>query len=238
MKAAAPSLFALRRILAFRDVSEVELERLAKQMLIRNFPRKAVIIRQGEPSSHIYFLVSGYVKVCRGGALSQLNANDRRGRDRQEIALAILGEGHMLGEMAALTEAPRSASVVALSDCSLIQFEREAFLDSVRRNPEVSFFIMRYLVTRLRDANRHIDLMKTAIDVRVKGLLRNLKEIGLPADLYPSNAEIGRMVGASREAVSQVVQQIESARTGHKSLPESSETLSWDAAHSGEAAQR
>lgn len=209
-KAAIPSLAALRSILAFRDVSDIELKRLAEQMVMRNYPKKAVIIRQGEPSSHIYFLVSGFVKVCRGGPLSQLGADDRRGRDRQEIALAILGAGHMLGEMAALTDAARSASVVALSECSLIQFEREAFLDSARRNSEVTFFIMRYLVVRLRDANRQIDLMKTGVDVRIRGLLRNLHEIGLPEDLYPSNAEIGRIVGASREAVSQVIQQIRS----------------------------
>jgi len=127
-----PSLFALRSVLAFRDVAEDELKRLAMQMTVRNYRRKEVIVRQGEPSSHIYFQVSGFVKVCRGGPLSQRNADDRRGRDRQEVALAILGPGHMLGEMAALTDAPRSASIVALSDCSLLQFERQAFIDSAR----------------------------------------------------------------------------------------------------------
>lgn len=206
-----PSLFALRSVLAFRDVAEDELKRLAMQMTVRNYRRKEVIVRQGEPSSHIYFQVSGFVKVCRGGPLSQRNADDRRGRDRQEVALAILGPGHMLGEMAALTDAPRSASIVALSDCSLLQFERQAFIDSARRYPEVSFFVMRYLVTRLRDSSRQIDLMKSPIDVRVIALLRNLREIGLPQELYPSNAEIARMVGASREAVSQVVQQFKAA---------------------------
>jgi len=53
--------------------------------------------------------------------------------------------------------------------------------------------------------------MKAPIDVRVVALLRNLREIGLPQELYPSNAEIARMVGASREAVSQVVQQFKEA---------------------------
>lgn len=210
MNTVAPSLFALRSIHAFRDVDEDELRRLATQMVVRNCRKKEVIIRQGEPSAHIYFLISGFVNVSRGGPLSHLYAEDRRNRDRQEVALAILGAGHMLGEMSALTANSRSASVIALSDCSLVQFERDSFLQSARRNPDISFFVMRYLVTRLRDANRQIDLMKAPIEVRIMGLLRHLREIGMPEELHPSKAEIARMVGASREAVSQVVQQLKS----------------------------
>ena len=199
------SLHALHRLDPFRNLPEPELKWLARHMSLQTYPKKTVILKQDESSDYLAFILTGFVKVYRGGSISQLAKVDNRRRPRKEVALAILGTGHMVGEAAALAQTKRTASVVALSDCTLVQFEFDAFMECARRNPEVALFVMQYLANRVIAANRQIDLQLASIESRVVALLRNLGEIGLPPSLYPSNAEIGRMVGTSREMVSRIV---------------------------------
>lgn len=206
---ATTSLLALRSFPAFNELPESELKHLASQMKLCSYAKKTTILRQGEPSSHIYFLVSGFVKITRGGELANQYPGDKRGHQRKELALAIYGPGHMLGELASLAGTQRSASVIALSDCNLIQLEHTAFIECATRNPSVALFTMRYLASRLVESNRQIELLRSSVEARIIGLLRNLNQIDLPPEIFPSNAEIGRMVGASREMVSKVVSKMQ-----------------------------
>ncbi len=200
-----PSLLALRSFPAFEELSDTELLRLAQKMRLCSYPKKSVVVRQGEPSNHIYFLVSGFVKITRGGSLDQPVSEEHRSHQRKEVAIAILGPGHMLGELASLAETRRSASVITISDCNLIELEHTAFIECLERNPSVALFIIRYLAQRLVESNRQVELLRGNVETRIAGLFRKLENSGLPQDVFPSNAEIGRMVGASREMVSKVV---------------------------------
>lgn len=199
------SLHALHRLLPFQNLPEAELNRLAGKMLLQTYPKKTVILNQGDSNNHVYFILAGFVKVYRSGSMSQLGRADNRLRPRKEVALAILGAGDMLGELAALAKTKRAASVVAFSDCTLVQIEYAAFMECAQRNPDLALFVMQYLANRVIAANRQIDLQLASIESRVVALLRNLGDIGLPPALFPSNAEIGRMVGTSREMVSRIV---------------------------------
>jgi CRP/FNR family transcriptional regulator, cyclic AMP receptor protein len=206
MLESVPSLLALQSIPVFAGLPEAELKKLAARARLRAFARKAIIVKHGEPSRDVFFLLAGFVKICRGGDLSRLRpVSDRRARPRQEVALAILGPGHIVGEAAVLTQANRSASVVALTNCDLIQFEPEDFIDAVRRSPDLAMAIMRHMATRIADANRQLDLLQSRVDARIRGLMRQFRDIGLPEDSFPSNAEIARMVGSTREVVSRAL---------------------------------
>lgn len=202
------SLLALRSFPAFEALAEPELMRLAQKMRLCSFPKRSTVLKQGEPSNHIYFLVSGFVKITRGGNVTDTVKNEKRNRARKEIAIAILGPGNMLGELASLAETQRSASVIALSDCNFIQLEHTAFIECAERNPSVALFVMRYLAARLVESNRQIELLRSSVEARIAGLLRSLQKSGVPQEIFPSNAEIGRMVGASREMVSKVLHKI------------------------------
>jgi CRP/FNR family cyclic AMP-dependent transcriptional regulator len=199
----------LRSFHAFEELPEAELMHLAKHMKLCSYPKKAIILKQGEPTNDIYFLVSGYVKIIRGG-IGSLTTDDRRKQKRQEIVLAILGPGHMIGELASLAATRRTASVIALSECKLIQLEHNAFIECAKRNSSVSLFTMRYLASRLVESNRQNELLRSSVVARIAGLLRSLQDSGLPQDIFPSNAEIGRMVGVSGEIVSRVIQKMNS----------------------------
>ena len=58
--------------------------------------------------------------------------------------------GAIVGEMAIIDDSPRSATVVAKSDCRFLPIERERFNFLVQRKPEFALHVMRVMVDRLR----------------------------------------------------------------------------------------
>ncbi len=73
------------------------------------------LLREGEPGGDLYVIRSGRVEVFR----ERQREGDRR---RLRVTLAELGPGDCLGETSLLGTLPRTASVVALTDCALSRF--------------------------------------------------------------------------------------------------------------------
>ncbi len=61
-----------------------------------------------------------------------------------------LGPGGVFGELALVEQAPRLASAVAETDCSLLPISRNAFLTLVKTNPEFAASLLRALAERLK----------------------------------------------------------------------------------------
>jgi CRP-like cAMP-binding protein len=79
------------------------------------------IVREGDPADAAYVIVTGTFGVTIGGELR------RR-----------LGPGDLFGERGLLLEAPRSATVTADIDGTLLRLDRDAFLALVRTEPRTS----------------------------------------------------------------------------------------------------
>jgi CRP-like cAMP-binding protein len=94
-------------------------------------------IREGESGDALYLVLEGKVRVHSG-----------------ERTFKELGERECVGEMSILDSEPRSASVTASSDATLLKIGREEFRDILAERPEISLGIIRVLTRRLRDANR------------------------------------------------------------------------------------
>ena len=72
---------------------------IAATGVVRNFPKNAVLINEGDTGDSLFIVLSGRVKVY---------ASNEAGR---EIVLSFFGPGEYVGEMS-LDGSPRSASVV------------------------------------------------------------------------------------------------------------------------------
>ncbi|MBN8610457.1 MAG: cyclic nucleotide-binding domain-containing protein [Deltaproteobacteria bacterium] len=80
-------------------------------------PAGNTVIAEGEPGTSFFVLASGEVRVTK----------KRVGPDGGDVVeLAKLHEGAIFGEMALVSAAPRSATVTALRDSDLLEFDREA----------------------------------------------------------------------------------------------------------------
>src|SRR5439155_11433946 len=96
----------------FRDLSPGELEVLLARLVPVSVAAGRVVIRQGETGERFYVVHLGRVVVDRDG---------------QE--LARLGPGDAFGEIALLLDVPRTATVTALEDTSLLALEAHDFRD-------------------------------------------------------------------------------------------------------------
>lgn len=100
----------------------------------------AVSVAQGESffienqqSDKMYLLLEGEVSLVRG---------------RKPIDVVRAGE--IFGEMAAITQQPRSATAVARTDCRAVSLDAKQFRLAIQRTPEFAFMLMNIMVNRLR----------------------------------------------------------------------------------------
>jgi CRP-like cAMP-binding protein len=99
-------LFSELRAEAFRA--------LLPALVLRRVAAGEVILAEGEPGQSFFVIARGEVSVAR--ALAQGG----------ETVLATLHEGAIFGEMALVSAAPRSATVRAVADTDLLEFDRAA----------------------------------------------------------------------------------------------------------------
>lgn len=91
------------------------------------------VFREGDLGDSLYLVVSGTVRVHSG-----------------EKEIALLGERQVFGEMALLDSEPRSASVTAVSDVTLLRIQQEDFADILSEKSEIAQGIIKVLSRRLR----------------------------------------------------------------------------------------
>jgi signal transduction histidine kinase len=69
------------------------------------------------------------------------------------IEIARAGHGEIVGEMSLIDQSPRSATVIAESECETIEVGREQFLELVRAEPEFALAVMSDLSRKLRKSD-------------------------------------------------------------------------------------
>jgi len=104
-------------------------------------PYKAgeVIFKAGDTGSEFFVIRDGRVAVKVG--------------DR---TVETLGSSEIFGEMAIVDAKPRSATVVAETDCVVVPMSEKQFLLMVREAPYFALAVMRVLAERLRVANAEL----------------------------------------------------------------------------------
>ncbi|MBX6385453.1 MAG: Crp/Fnr family transcriptional regulator [Microbispora sp.] len=163
----------------------------------RHFEAGSVLVRSGEPSTDVALLLSGCVKVT---------ADSQEGRP---ILLAVRVSGDLIGELAALDQEPRSATVVAAVDTKTRVLDRKTFLDFVESRPVVALTLQRSIVRKLRMATRYrIDISGAPVVVRVARVLDQLATSYGRAnsdlvhiDVPLSQTEMAALVGAAVPSV-------------------------------------
>jgi CRP/FNR family transcriptional regulator, cyclic AMP receptor protein len=195
------SLILLRTVPLFEGLDDTELERIARVAGRRRAARGEQLVRAGEPAESLLIMLNGRSKVTNF---------DEEGR---EIILAWLGPGEFFGEMGLIDGSPRSASVIAVENCELMVLGKNEFERCMQDNFQIALKLMRILVHRLREADRHIESL-ALLDVygRVARLLIDMssEEEGQRVIRKKiSKQDMARMIGASREMVSKVMRDLE-----------------------------
>jgi CRP/FNR family transcriptional regulator len=104
----ASAVELLARVPLLSGLEPSELERIAQVAIPRSFPKGARVFHEGDRTDACYVIRAGEVRVTREHP------------DGRAIALATLGPGELVGELAMLDGGVRSASVEALTDVDLL----------------------------------------------------------------------------------------------------------------------
>jgi CRP/FNR family transcriptional regulator, cyclic AMP receptor protein len=138
----AERLVFLREVRLFKDIGEPELLALGGSLRERPLRRGQVLFREGELGEEMFIVVRGSIVVSKPV------------KERVEQVLARMGPGDFFGEMSLFDRAPRSATIQADSDASLLALDREALrrLTEVSPRAAAAFFhaLVQVFIERLR----------------------------------------------------------------------------------------
>ena len=183
---------------------EQAIERFLENCRHKRFRAKSSIIKEGDPSYDLFYVISGSVTVL---------TEDDKGR---EIVLAYLNPGDFFGEIGMFDDDKRSAFVRARTNCEIAQMSYNKLKSLNSLFPELLIAIASQMAVRLRKTSRKVtDLAFTDVQGRVARTLLDLcKEPD--AMTHPdgmqiriTRQELGRIVGCSREMVGRVLKHLE-----------------------------
>jgi CRP/FNR family transcriptional regulator, cyclic AMP receptor protein len=168
------------------------------------FRPRDVLLHQHEPSSYVLFVIRGWTKVTAAAV------------NGYEALLALRGPGDIVGESAALTGRPRSATVTALEPVRAVAVERDRFTDFLGHSPDVSYALLGLTSDRMRAADqRRLEFASMNVRERLAALLLELArtnarytETGVELLVPLSKQELAGSVGASREMVQRLLKEL------------------------------
>jgi len=115
-------------------VSDDDLARIAVDLRMRTLPKGAPLFEEGDEGDSVYLIAGGSVRIEKDG-----------------IPLATRGAGDCVGEFALLDDGRRSASAVAATDSSILEWPRAAVFNALSATPVLSRSLFAVLVTKLRE---------------------------------------------------------------------------------------
>ncbi|WP_229399652.1 Crp/Fnr family transcriptional regulator [Micromonospora okii] len=172
------------------------------------YASRATLFHQGEPTHHVALLLSGWAKV---------SAQSRRG---DEVLLAIRGPDDILGELSAIDDRPRSATVTALVPVCARIIPEQQFLQHLQAFPGAMFAMLQHVTTRLRESDaERLRYVSTSSSGRVAALLLDLAERqglrtpdGVVIDLPLTQQELAKAAATSREVVARTLRMLRDRR--------------------------
>jgi CRP-like cAMP-binding protein len=110
----------------------------------REFPVGTVLFREGEPGKEMYVIQAGKIAVSK------------KVREVEKV-LGTLSQGDFLGEMAIISNKPRSATATVTETAKLLVIDSKTFEAMIRANTEIAVRMIKKLTERLQEADRQIE---------------------------------------------------------------------------------
>lgn len=176
-----------RQSLLLASAPESVVQTVLASARLREFDRGATIFMQGERASAIYIVAEGWVKLYRiapNGA---------------EAVVGVFTKGRSFGEAVAFRHDTYPVAAEAVTDCSVIRIEADAFLRLLRDNPEVAMMMLSATYVHLQSLLMQVEALKAQTGAqRVAEFLLELApcdigacEVVLPYDKFLIAGRLG-----------------------------------------------
>ena len=133
----------LAQIPLFDTLAAEDLEALAGRMTEVHFKALEHVFEKNDAGSSMYIVLSGAVQIFLPGATA----------DEQPVILKDARTGEYFGELSLFDDKPRSASVQATVDTTLLELTRVDFSDHLSKSKNAAMTILAEMAERLRETN-------------------------------------------------------------------------------------
>jgi CRP/FNR family transcriptional regulator, cyclic AMP receptor protein len=141
----------LRRVPFFAEIEPAKLKLIAFTSERVAFDAGKQLFRQGDLGDAAYLIIDGHAEV-----IAETPAGP--------IVLATLGANEIVGEMAILSEVPRTATVKAKDRLVALRISKEPFMRMVREFPNMAVSIMQELAHRLEATNKQLSTAHSELE--------------------------------------------------------------------------
>lgn len=135
----------LARLPLFEGLGPEALGRLAAATTRRELRRGELLFREGEPSTGLYALVYGGIKLCT------------RSPGGPERVIDMVGPGRSFGEPVMFMEKPWIVTATALADSLVLHVGRQAIFDELERSPRFARRVIGALSERAESLVRQLE---------------------------------------------------------------------------------
>lgn len=138
--------------MAFNGLADDELTEMAALTEVRAYPAEYILCREGEYEETFYVIAGGNAVISK-----------KISEEAGERVLRTVGAGDLVGEMALIQNAPRSATVRTINELSVLEMDKHGFETMLSRSPRMALDIIRITLDRLRENDQMMiaDLQKS-----------------------------------------------------------------------------
>ena len=156
-----------KKISIFSDLTDQEIRKIMGIMKEVRFPQESSIIQEGEVGVSMYVIRDGSVEVSKTLAMKIGNEGFE---EKEKILQRLSAHDHdVFGEVVLLEDNIRTASVTAITDCTLWRIEKNDFQKLTDEDPRLGFKVIkniaRLVCTRLRKADEDTVKLTTALSI-------------------------------------------------------------------------
>lgn len=142
----------LRDEIIFYFLNDEEVERILPYFEIKEYPSNTVIFKEGEPGDYIGFVITGKLEVKKQ---TEFKGN--------QIILAILSKGAIVGELSIFDKHARSATVETIEPTKLLILKQDDIEDIIKNYPTIGVKLLKALVKILSIRLRKLSERLTTI---------------------------------------------------------------------------
>jgi CRP/FNR family transcriptional regulator len=189
----------------FESLPDDEIDALARKVDTVTWEGGTTVFEEGDRGDVCYVIYSGSVKVMR------------RLVDGQPIALAQVGHGAIVGELALFASDRRSATLQAVEDTTAIVISRADLMDILHRNADAAISMAVHVAGLLQKAeDRRFASATSTVNGRILATLLAQVEarqarhpVEGDIELVGSPTDLARLAGAPKDAAARVLHWLE-----------------------------
>lgn len=137
-EAVASNKIPIKQASPCRDGIEIsdDIQNLSKYGFTIKRELGTILLAEGDSSKEMYLILDGEVSVTIGG-----------------FEVAKIGAGQFFGELSMIDGLPRSATVTAATECTLLVIDSKNFETIIKTEPKVAIVLLETVIKRFRAQN-------------------------------------------------------------------------------------